>query len=189
MLEAAHALFVAQGYGAVSMDGVARAAGVSKATLYAHFSSKDALFATIINDACRRNIAIDPFVQDRALDLHDTLAGMAERALTFILQPEVMAIHRVVIAESGRFPELGRAFYDNGPARFRQALAGWIAQQAEAGRLDVADPDRAADQFMGMLRSGVYLRATVGIAPVAGEVADTARAAAETFLRAFEHCR
>ena len=47
---------MAQGYGAVSMDAIARAAGVSKATLYAYFSSKDQLFATIISDACRQNI-------------------------------------------------------------------------------------------------------------------------------------
>ena len=57
VLDAATALFMAQGYGAVSMDAIARAAGVSKATLYAHFSSKDQLFATIIGEACRQNIA------------------------------------------------------------------------------------------------------------------------------------
>ena len=57
VLDAATALFMAQGYGAVSMDAIARAAGVSKATLYAYFSSKDQFFATIISDACQQNIA------------------------------------------------------------------------------------------------------------------------------------
>src|ERR1700678_3279294 len=52
VIDAATELFLAKGYGAVSMDAVARAADVSKATLYAHFASKDALFATIIRDAC-----------------------------------------------------------------------------------------------------------------------------------------
>ena len=56
ILNAATELFVARGYGAVSMDAIARAADVSKATLYAHFESKDRLFARIVSDACQENI-------------------------------------------------------------------------------------------------------------------------------------
>ena len=65
VIEAAGELFIAQGYGAVSMDAIARAAGVSKATLYAHFASKDKLFATIINEACQQNMAASDLAAGR----------------------------------------------------------------------------------------------------------------------------
>ena len=68
VLDAAASLFMAHGYGAVSMDAVARAAGVSKATLYAYFSSKDQLFATIIGEACRQKIALAELLPADATD-------------------------------------------------------------------------------------------------------------------------
>src|SRR5271157_6368560 len=65
VLDAAATLFMAHGYGAISMDAIARAAGVSKATLYAHFSSKDLLFATIVREACREGMGADSLCLER----------------------------------------------------------------------------------------------------------------------------
>src|SRR5450755_2013319 len=100
VLDAAASLFMAQGYGAVSMDAIARAAGVSKATLYAHFSSKDQLFATIIGEACRHNIAVTNFLPDGETDLQAGLTVFAGNTLRFLLEGRSLAIHRVVISES-----------------------------------------------------------------------------------------
>src|SRR5271165_2946196 len=115
VLDAAAELFIAQGYGAISMDAIARAAGVSKATLYAHFSSKDLLFATIVREACREGMGADSLCLERDGDPAEGLLAIGRRVLEFVLRPRSLAIHRVVIAESVRFPELGRAFYENGP--------------------------------------------------------------------------
>src|SRR4051794_20243806 len=147
VLDAATGLFMAQGYGAVSMDAVARAAGVSKATLYAYFSSKDQLFATIIGEACRQKIALAELLPMDATDVRAALVAFGGRLLRFFLEERPLAIHRVVIAESTRFPELGRAFYDNGPAALFRTLAEWLAGQTEAGRLAVTDTAMAAEQF------------------------------------------
>jgi TetR/AcrR family transcriptional regulator, mexJK operon transcriptional repressor len=188
ILHAASELFIARGYGAVSMDAVAKEAGVSKATLYAHFASKDRLFATIINDACRQNIAVVDFMPESAPDLAAALTALGGRMLRFLLEDRALAINRVVTAESVRFPELGRAFYDNGPGVFRRAFGAWLAAQTEAGRLRVPDPEMAADQFIGMLRSaGIYTRATLGLPPPPTEAAidATVVAAVATFLRAY----
>ena len=185
ILDAATELFVAQGYGAVSMDAVARVAGVSKATLYAHFESKDRLFATIIEDACRTNILDASMLPDPATDLREALLAIALRMLRFIVAARSIAIHRVVIAESGRFPELGRAFYDHGPARVRAVLATWLAARDADGRLNVQKPAVAAEQFIGLLRSSVFVRATLGMAPAEDEIEQTAVEAVATFLRAF----
>ena len=187
VLDAAADLFMAQGYGAVSMDSIARAAGVSKATLYAYFSSKDQLFATIIGEACRQNIAVVNYLPANEVDLRSALLSFAGNTLRFLLQDRALAIHRVVISESVRFPELGRAFYDNGPGMFRGVFGDWLARQTAAGRLAVREPASAADQFIGLLRGGLYLRATLGLTPppTEAEIDATVEAAADTFLKAY----
>jgi TetR/AcrR family transcriptional regulator, mexJK operon transcriptional repressor len=186
VLDAATALFMAQGYGAVSMDAIARAAGVSKATLYAYFSSKDQLFATIISDACQQNIASATILPGLEMDLRTALIDFAGRLLRFLLEDRALAIHRVVISESVRFPELGRAFYDNGPGMFRRVFGEWLQAQTDAGRLNVPDPILAADQFIGLLRGGVYLRATLGLErPTDAEIDAAVTSAINAFVRAY----
>lgn len=187
ILMAAGELFMHQGYGATSMDAVARAAGVSKATLYAHFASKDALFATIINEACLENIVVGDFLPHDAPDLAEALTLLGTRMLRFLLQDRALAMHRVVTAESIRFPELGRAFYDNGPGLFRRVFGSWLARQQASGRLAVPDPGLAADQFVGMLRIGAYQRATLGLPPLPteAEIDAIVAAAVRTFLKAY----
>ena len=196
ILAAATDLFAARGYGAVSMEAIARAADVSKATLYAHFESKDRLFATIVRVACQENIlaSIEPAYDppngepnagpDGDMDIGAVLRGIGGRILRFFLAPRTLAIQRLVVAESVRFPELGLAFYVNGPAASRARLAAWMAAQAS---LCVPEPDVAADQFLGLLRTGLFNRATMGIGPAPDEAEiDAAIAAAVgSFLRAF----
>ncbi|MEJ0015176.1 MAG: TetR/AcrR family transcriptional regulator [Acetobacteraceae bacterium] len=186
VLEAAAALFMAQGYGAVSMDAIARAAGVSKATLYAHFSSKDRLFATIIGEACQESISPAEFLPADATDVRAALASFGGRLLRFFLEERALAIHRVVIAESVRFPELGRAFYDSGPVAVHTAFAAWLADRTAAGRLVVADPGIAAEQFVGMLRTRLFLRASLGLTPpTEAEIDEVVAAAVGTFMKSY----
>jgi TetR/AcrR family transcriptional regulator, mexJK operon transcriptional repressor len=187
VLDAATALFIAQGYGAVSMDAIARSAGVSKATLYAHFGSKDQLFETIITEACRAKFNWREALPEGGGDLRAALTALGRRTLRFLLEDGALAIYRVVVAESARFPELGRAFYEGGPATGRALLATWLAEQAEAGRLRVPDPPLAADQLMALLRAGLYFRATLGVppAPTEAEIDATVAATVEMFLAAY----
>ncbi len=187
VLDAATELFMAHGYGAVSMDAIARAAGVSKATLYAYFNSKDKLFATIIGEACLQNLTVANFLPEGQPDVRAALTALAGKMLRFLLEERPLAIHRVVISESVRFPELGRAFYDNGPGVFRQLFGEWLAAQTAAGRMAVPDPAIAADQFVGLMRGGMYLRATLGLTPppTEAEIDATVAAAADIFVKAY----
>ncbi len=187
ILDAATTLFVAHGYGAVSMDAIARSAGVSKATLYAHFGSKDQLFATIITEACHAQFDWDGALSEDGQDLRTALIALGQRILRFFLEEGTLAIYRVVVAESARFPELGRAFYESGPATGRRLLAAWLDEQARAGRLRVPDPPLAAEQLVALLRAGVYFRATLGVPPepTQGEIDATVAAAVDTFLAAY----
>lgn len=188
IVEAAAKLFMRDGYGAVSMDAVARESSVSKATLYAHFTGKDRLFATIVAERCaglQAECEADPDWQ--AQDLRTALTSMGRRWLGFLMSPATIAIYRVVVAEAQRFPELPVAFYDSGPRPIKEWLTAWIAAQAQAGRLAAPDPLVAAEQFVALLRTGVFFRATLGVGAEPGEaerrmVVDQA---VGTFLRAF----
>jgi TetR/AcrR family transcriptional repressor of mexJK operon len=188
ILSAAAALFMAHGYGAVSMDAVARAAGVSKATLYAHFGAKDRLFASIINEACEtiRRTSIGTF-ESADLPLRDALRHLGRQWLRFMLNDTAIAVRRMVVAEGPHFPELANAFYDNGPRLTRAWLGRWIAGEMARGRLRQADPDRAADQFVSLVSAEVVLRVTLGIEPQPDEAEMELQidAAVDTFYRAF----
>lgn len=178
---------MSQGYADVSMDAIARAAGVSKATLYAYFNSKERLFADLVGEACTRSGPGSAQLLDPDADLRDALLTLAGRALRFLLEERSLAIYRVVVAEAQRFPELGRAFYERGPVISRQTLAEWLAGHMAAGRLVARDPLLAAEQFTALLRTHLHLRVLLGIGPppTEAELDATAAAAVETFLRAY----
>ncbi len=186
VLEAATDLFLANGYGAVSMDAVARAANVSKATLYAHFASKDVLFATIMRE---RSLAkqLDAPMFEHVGDLRAALEAIGRQVLRFMVQDRTLAIYRIALAESARFPELGRAFYDNGPGKSKVWAEEWLAKQQAAGLIRPCDLGVATQQFMALLRSSVFMRASLALlpAPQDEEIEATVRAAVDTWLRAF----
>jgi TetR/AcrR family transcriptional repressor of mexJK operon len=189
MLDAARRLFLAQGYGAVSMDAVARTAGVSKATLYAHFASKAALFGMLMADGCSQMLLPEEnLFPAEVADLRPALEALGGRTLRFMLREDWLAIYRIAMAESVRFPELARSFYANGPVRTLARTRDWIAQQQAAGKVRAdAEPEMAAQHLMALLRSALFLRATLGLPP-APEGADIDRAVAgavDTWLRAF----
>jgi AcrR family transcriptional regulator len=184
---AAEALFLAQGYGAVSMDQVARTAGVSKATLYAHFTSKDRLFATIVADKGRESPVADALFPGEVPDLRAALLAIGQRLLRFLLHGRTLAIFRIAIAESARFPELGRACWDNGPQLFCDRFSPWVEALAAQGQVRAPDSLLATEQFMALMRSGVFLRASLALPPPPqdDEIDATVAAAVETWLRAF----
>lgn len=187
VLEAAEKLFLAHGYGAVSMDAISRDAGVSKATLYAHFASKDQLFATIV---CDRGVSItmeETLFPEHVTDLRPVLEGIGQKVLRFMLRERTLAIYRIALAESSRFPELGRAFFDNGPQRFCTRVQAWLAKQQAAGLMRGCNIATATQQLMALLRSGVFLRVSLGLPPDPNdaEIDATVSAAVDTWLRAF----
>ena len=187
VMDAATELFLAQGYGAVSMDAVARAAGVSKATLYAHFTSKANLFARIVCDRGLNAKLDESLYPDHVADLRAALERLGLRIMQFMMQERTLALYRIIIAESARFPDLGQAFYESGPALFLSRASAWFALQQSRGLIRAADIMVATQQFMALLRSGVFLRATlaVGPEPTEADIAATVTAAVDTWLRAF----
>ena len=185
---AARRLFLERGYGATSMEAVAREAGVSKATLYAHFAGKAELFSAIVAAECHRFVpTVDESEVDR-LPVRDALKRIGLRFLDLLISPPALAAYRVVVAETPRFPELGRDFYESGPATTLRVLAGYLERATARGELAVTDPYTGAALLVGMIRSHLQLRSLLGVAEeVAEEVNEAERdrhvsAAVDLFL-------
>ena len=190
VLAAAEGAFLAHGFGAVSMDTIAREAGVSKATVYAHFTSKEELFGAVVARLSERRFhgfsaePLDP------VDIEASLLTIASRFLDLVLSPEAVALNRIIIAEVTRFPVLGELFWAAGPERTRIQIEAFFRRAVEAGSLAIAEPRFAAEQFVSLVRGEIHLRRMLALAE--GDAADLAAAASgavETFLRAFRASR
>ena len=158
ILAAARHLFLEQGYGSTSMDGVAKRAGVSKATLYVHFDSKERLFAEVVADArsaLHRSIAAT--TRDEQPDPAETLRQIGRQFLRFVTTPGVLTLFRAVIGETQRFPELGRTIFQTGSNDMLNMISGSIARAAARGALTVPDPKLAAGQFIALTKSDLHL--------------------------------
>jgi TetR/AcrR family transcriptional repressor of mexJK operon len=184
---AAKDLFTSQGFGATSMDAIARTANVSKATLYAHFSGKEELFAAIVSHACRAQSRLMSAPDADDLELTQALSEIGRNFLSLILSPQAVAIFRVVIAEAARFPDLGRIFFESGPNQMRATLSAFLAKAAERERLDIEDPWRAAEHLIGMLQTPVHLHVLFGVKDgfTKEELDKVVKDAVEAFLRAY----
>src|SRR5579872_1509460 len=187
ILAAAQRTFLASGFGAVSMDAIAREAGASKATLYAYFSSKEELFGAVV---AREGERYFRGFSAHELDPHDvekSLTEIARRFLELVLSPDAIAVNRITIAEAVRFPQLGEVFWRAGPERTRTQIEAFLRRAHQAGTLSVADPKLAAEQFISLLRGDWHLRQLLRLdAPVSPAELDAAtHGAVATFLRAF----
>jgi AcrR family transcriptional regulator len=152
ILEVASELFLAQGYGSTTIEAVAARAGISKRTFYHRFDDKAALFAAVVHEIIQqiRPPAGVPLIVGATLrDVLRRLAGMILRAA---LSPKAIALHRLIMAESARFPELARAVEGDGSTREATTLiADLLARELRESRFSAADGAFAAQQFIFMV--------------------------------------
>jgi AcrR family transcriptional regulator len=188
VLKAALRLFLEQGYGATSMDAIAREAGVSKATLYAHVTNKEELFTAITASCAERHLAPHFAFETGHDDIRAELLRFARDHVALLLSEEGAAMYRIVIAEAPRFPELGRAFFVNGPAVKFGALAAYLKHADERGLLKVNDADLAAGELLAMIGGMLHLRAMLGLAHEisADEQEAVIEHGLDAFLRAYQ---
>ena len=185
ILDVALDLFMQEGYAAASMSAIAARLGGSKGTLYNYFPSKESLFAALMQEMCEAGDWMT-FPAGSA-DVEAGLLDVGYRFLAFVLAEKSRNLHRLVIAEAGRFPELGRAFYENGPKRGITAMAEWLETQMRAGRLRAVDPERAAATFLVLCKSEIYQKVLWSVEPEPSDAvkAATVRTAVEVFMAAY----
>jgi AcrR family transcriptional regulator len=163
IMTAASQCFLEVGFGAASMDAIAQRARVSKATVYAHFASKEELFGTIIAERCRTAFGENSPIRLEHADVAAVLTAAGRRFVELLLSAEGLAMYRLVVAEAPRFPEIGRVFYEAGPAPLYQQLSAYMAEADRRGWLAVAEPRLAAEQFLGMLKGDSFLKRVLGL--------------------------
>ncbi|MBQ1023900.1 TetR/AcrR family transcriptional regulator [Micromonospora sp. C95] len=148
IVQAATELFLELGYDRASLARVADRAGVSKATLFKQFPTKAALFDAIVIDSWAEN---DVAEVPPAGDLTAGLTVLGRRYATLLSQPAMTDLFRIVIAELPRFPGLAKAHFSRGKLPYFESVRIYLVTEREAGAADVADPEMAATQFLGMI--------------------------------------
>ncbi len=186
-------MFLQHGYLGATTDEVAARASVSKQTLYKHFPDKQHLFAETILDTTIRVVdglsgAVASTLQD-ARDVRQALRDLAADWLHGLLQPDVVRLRRLVIAEADRFPEVGRAWFDRGFSRALTILGEALQRLADRGLLrNLGDPALAAWQFAGLVMyqpMNQAMFAGTGGFPQAAQLDRIADSAVAMFLAAY----
>lgn len=187
IIRIAHEAFLADGYAATSMSAIAARLGGSKGTLYNYFPSKEELFVAVIETRCEEIMSFIYEVELEGGDFAQALNRLGRRFLGFALGDEAIATYRLVTAESGRFPEIGRALYERGFQRGIARLAVYFERAIESGALRAGDMRQAAEHFFDLCNSGIHHRRlwNVSAAPAETEIAQHTATAVETFLAAY----
>jgi AcrR family transcriptional regulator len=191
IMDGARKVFLAQGFDGASMGEIARAAGVSKGTLYVYFDSKEKLFEEITHEACSAQaegvFAFDPADHDVAAVLTRTGRGF----IKFLSRPGGISALRTVISISERMPEIGAEFYDTGPAWGIALLRDYLAAQVAAGVLAIDDCEVAASQFLDACGSGVLKQLLFNARPVPSDerIDHLVGIAVRVFMKAYARAR
>jgi AcrR family transcriptional regulator len=189
ILQGALQVFLVQGFDGASMDDIAQAAQVSKATIYAHFSDKNALFIESIRGAARGQSDLIIAMDRLEIPLPDALAEIGMHFLEVILGDQALRLHGVCMAESERFPMVARIYFESGPAHAARQLAQLLAVARERGEFtdEGVDLELAAWQFFEVCKGGLFYRALMlGPVSVTPEEMQTAvDAGVRLFLRAY----
>ncbi len=159
ILDVATALFLGEGYGATSIEAVARRARISKRTFYHRFRGKEVLFETVLQRLIDRWMPTFDADLLEAPSLAETLRRTAEYMLGAALTPEALALYRMAIAEATRFPALARILHDLGAAAGVERIARHLEARIASGELRPIDPRFAAEQFIMMVVTGPRRRA------------------------------
>jgi TetR/AcrR family transcriptional repressor of mexJK operon len=191
IMEAATSVFLSKGYQGTSVDEIAALAVVSKQTVYKHFADKERLFAEILLATTGQVDEVVRLVADMltaTTDMDHDLAQLARRFVDALMQPRLLQLRRLVIASADRFPDLGRAWYEQGFERVLATLAACFQRLADRALLQVDDPLMAANHFVGLLLWIPVNQAMFtgdSIYSTAEELERYADAAAGAFLRAY----
>jgi len=184
ILDAATELFLSQGFGATSIEAVAQRIRVSKRTLYHRFPDKETLFAAVVHRIIERlRPAAGVSVPARS-DLQTVLEQIATFILRAALSPQAIALHRLIVGESARFPELAEVVGREGATEEATSIiAGVLERDVKAGRIKLDDAVFAARQFLQIVVAVPQRRAMGLGAPMSKrEIAEWPRKVTDLFL-------
>lgn len=165
ILIAAIRLFLSRGYASTTMDAIAEASGFTKQTLYAYFPSKDKLFTQMIVYLCERPSTYKMPTCNGKETFVNLLYAHGNALLSLITQPEVLAATRLVISESGRYPQIAKLYYESGTQRLVQATTQFLDECNAKKLTNIPNTQSAASYFLAMLKGQYYVRMILGVKP------------------------
>jgi AcrR family transcriptional regulator len=190
IVEGARSIFLQHGFDAASMNDIARAAGVSKGTLYVYFDTKEKLFEAIVHEECQVHAETTFDLDPENHDVEAVLKRLGAAYIAFLCSPGKASALRTVIAIADRMPEIGKVFYETGPAFGIAKLADYLRAQAQAGMLAIDDAEVAAAQFLDACQSTLFKPVLFNFraAPTSDQIDHVVGIAVRTFLAAY-HAR
>ena len=154
--EGAQRIFLERGFAGASTDAIASEAGVSKQTLYAYYASKETLLADVLRHLIHENpqnplSEVEEMPLDTSEELRGALDSLAQRAITSLMQPDYLALIRVVIAETPRLPQVGALFRSAVPEQLLGGIVRILEGARVKGVVGEVNADAASRMFMGAL--------------------------------------
>ncbi len=177
IIGAAQRLFLERGFDGTSVDAIAEAAGVAKATVYARFADKEALLRTAIASKCATYLDADTMEWRAGRDLREGLFEISRRFLALVTDAEALSMHRLIMEEGQKGyqsagPHLPTLFYESAILPTVERVARYISMEAETRGLAIADAQGAAWRFLGMVKGQDHMRAMLGVTPRAPDEID-----------------
>ena len=155
VIRGARSVFFEFGFAGARVDQIANVACVSKATMYAHFPTKTALFTEVVSRECEMLAEDLDKLLRRQGPVEETLQSFSGALISLVFSNASIRFYRICVAEAGRSPEIGELFFKAGPERVRRILARYLSEQCQKEVLLVADPHLAADQFIQLSFTGI----------------------------------
>lgn len=187
ILDAGKRLFPQQGFEGTSMDAIAAEAGVSKLTVYSHFTDKETLFKEVVQAKCEEQLPQALFLADLEGPLRGQLRTIASAFFSLIASDEAIAMHRMMTSQTQQSRKLAELFWEAGPQRVMQAFESFLQQEVAAGQLVIADIHTAASQFFCLLKGELHARMLCGCCqPITARDVDAhLDATVDLFLRGY----
>jgi TetR/AcrR family transcriptional repressor of mexJK operon len=188
ILQAAKQLFPENGFDGTSMDMIAALAGVSKLTVYSHFTDKESLFGEAVREKCMERMPLELFDVPVDGPLREQLSAIAHAFFTLVTSTESISLHRLLTTGVGSSVKLAQIFWEAGPQTLQCEFSKFLRREVDAGQLEIPDVTRAASQFFCLLKGELHARQLCGCcnAPFRkSDIDEHIAATVDLFLRAY----
>ena len=166
ILHSAEEAFLQHGYDGTSIDTIVDRVGGSKSTVYAHFRDKRILFAEALAKIRHEiDFSLTRFREVAPDNAREALILLGVELLNALYCRKALHLFRIVVAESQRFPEVAKQYYEEGPSELIRQIAAFLAERSKAEDIILPDPERSAELFFSLLRGDREMRFLLGVDP------------------------
>jgi AcrR family transcriptional regulator len=187
VLDGARRVFFDKGFDGASMDEIARAGGVSKATIYVYFDSKEDLFEALVQVDRRTSAEMMFEYEGDDPDVARQLRRIGVSFMTMMVRPDHIKMVRMVMGVAEKFPRIGQTFFQTGPCLGGRRIAELLIRHGEHGRLKIDDYEAAAFQFLNLCQGNITKGLLFGSEekPTTAQIEKTVDGAVNVFMAAY----